>query len=144
MERTGSAKTKIKSTIGKELDDFRRHRFMTACVNDEDLYKKLEPYVHFLREDAWGNPLVYPKGAYSVTTGDERKQSGSHYTPKNLTEAIVRETLEPLVYIGPTEGKERAEWQLNHQPNYSTSRFAIRPWVREPSWFKFADGCLND
>jgi hypothetical protein len=41
-----------------------------------------------------------------------RRSSGSHYTPRSLTELIVRYTLEPLVYIGPTEGWPRNEWKL--------------------------------
>ena len=47
-----------------------------------------------------------------MTAGQDRRDTGSHYTPKLLTEAIVKETLEPLVYEGPSVGKPRAEWQL--------------------------------
>ena len=47
-----------------------------------------------------------------MTAGQDRRDTGSHYTPKLLTEAIVKETLEPLVYKGPSVGKPRAEWQL--------------------------------
>jgi hypothetical protein len=47
-----------------------------------------------------------------VTTGTDRRETGTHYTPKSLTEAIVKETLEPVVYIGPAEGKPRNEWRV--------------------------------
>ena len=47
-----------------------------------------------------------------VTTGADRRETGTHYTPKSLTEAIVKETLEPLVYVGPAEGKPREDWEL--------------------------------
>ena len=47
-----------------------------------------------------------------VTGGSERRQTGTHYTPKSLTEQIVTETLEPLVYVGPAEGKPRDAWKL--------------------------------
>jgi hypothetical protein len=40
-----------------------------------------------------------------VTGGPERRQTGTHYTPKSLTEKIVTETLEPIVYVGPSEGR---------------------------------------
>jgi len=41
-----------------------------------------------------------------------RRASGSHYTPKLLTELLVRHTLDPLAYIGPAEGRPREEWHL--------------------------------
>jgi hypothetical protein len=65
-----------------------------------------------LRTDPWGYPLVYPKGAFIVTTGSDRRETGAHYTPKSLTEAIVVETLTPVAYIGPAEGKPKADWIL--------------------------------
>ena len=39
-------------------------------------------------------------------------RSGTHYTPRSLTEPIVQYTLEPLVYVGPAEGKPKEEWKL--------------------------------
>ncbi len=47
-----------------------------------------------------------------VRTGSDRRETGTHYTPKPLTEAIVTETLEPLVYVGPADGKPREDWKL--------------------------------
>ena len=47
-----------------------------------------------------------------VRTGADRRETGTHYTPKSFTEAIVKETLEPLVYVGPAEGKPREDWEL--------------------------------
>ena len=40
------------------------------------------------------------------------ESSGTHYTPRSLTEPIVQYTLEPLVYVGPAEGKPKGEWKL--------------------------------
>jgi hypothetical protein len=65
-----------------------------------------------VRSDPWGYPLVYPAGAFIVTTGSDRRETGTHYTPKSLTEVIVVETLTPVVYVGPSEGKPRDEWKL--------------------------------
>src|SRR5216110_2624090 len=48
----------------------------------------------------------------SATRGSDRRSTGTHYTPKSLTEPIVQHTLEPLVYIGPAEGQPRDEWEL--------------------------------
>ena len=47
-----------------------------------------------------------------MTAGTDRRSSGTHYTPRILTEPIVEHTLEPLVYIGPAEGWPRDKWLL--------------------------------
>jgi hypothetical protein len=42
-------------------------------------------------------PNTLPKGAMIFQPSDERRRSGSHYTPRSLTEPIVRKTLEPIL-----------------------------------------------
>jgi len=42
-------------------------------------------------------PGVVPKGGMVLQPSDERRRSGSHYTPRSLTEPIVRKTLEPIL-----------------------------------------------
>jgi hypothetical protein len=42
-------------------------------------------------------PNVVPKSAMVFQPSDERRRSGSHYTPRELTEPIVRTTLEPIL-----------------------------------------------
>jgi len=42
-------------------------------------------------------PNVVPAGAMVFQPSDERRRSGSHYTPRSLTEPIVRTTLEPIL-----------------------------------------------
>ena len=46
-----------------------------------------------------------------VTAGPTRRATGTHYTPRSLTEPIVQHTLEPLVYVGPKECKPREQWR---------------------------------
>ncbi|MET2971220.1 Eco57I restriction-modification methylase domain-containing protein [Vibrio harveyi] len=111
-ERTGSSPSRITNDLNKEVTDADIDKLLVACYNDMELCQRIKPYYHFLRFDAWGNPLLYPKGAFMLTTGADRRETGSHYTPKSLTESIVTETLEPVVYTGPAEGKPRKEWQL--------------------------------
>jgi hypothetical protein len=41
-----------------------------------------------------------------------RRQTGTQYTPRSLTESVVEHALAPVVYIGPAEGKPPEEWQL--------------------------------
>lgn len=43
---------------------------------------------------------VAPPGWRYMTTGLSRRQTGAHYTPQELTERIVRVTLEPLTFEG--------------------------------------------
>lgn len=42
-------------------------------------------------------PNVVPRGAMVLQPSDERRRSGSHYTPRSLTEPIVRTTLRPIL-----------------------------------------------
>src|SRR5690606_30419115 len=42
-------------------------------------------------------PRVVPGGAMVLQPSDERRRSGSHYTPRSLTEPLVRTTLEPIL-----------------------------------------------
>lgn len=111
-KRTGSSISRVRNDLGKETKPQQLIGLLTACHNDQALHEQLKKYIHLIRTDSWGRPMVYPQGSFMVTTGDDRRQTGSHYTPSSLTEAIVRKTLEPVVYIGPAEGKPRKEWQL--------------------------------
>jgi hypothetical protein len=111
-ERTGSSESRIRNDLARPVDDALSERLLTACHGDTALRDRIRPFAHLLRSDPWGYPLVHPVGAYVVTTGADRRETGTHYTPKSLTEAIVAETLTPVAYVGPAEGKPRAEWVL--------------------------------
>lgn len=111
-ERTGSSPSRVRNDLNKVVDDISLDKLLTACQADQSLRDRVRPYFHLLRTDRWGYPLVYPKDAFMVRTGGDRRETGTHYTPKSFTETIVKETLEPLVYSGPSEGKQRDEWVL--------------------------------
>jgi hypothetical protein len=42
-------------------------------------------------------PNIVPPGGMVLQPSDERRRSGSHYTPRSLTEPIVRKALEPVL-----------------------------------------------
>ena len=42
-------------------------------------------------------PRIVPPGAMVLQPSDERRKSGSHYTPRSLTEPIVRTTFRPIL-----------------------------------------------
>ncbi len=88
------------------------HTLLIACGNDPLLAKRIKPFAALLREDSFGQLVVIPEGSVYVTSGTDRRSTGTHYTPRSLTEPIVQHTLEPLVYLGPAEGKPKEQWQL--------------------------------
>lgn len=49
------------------------------------------------RIDREVTPYAVPKGALIFQPSDERRKSGSHYTPRALTKPIVKDTLEPVL-----------------------------------------------
>ena len=58
----------------------------------DDLHVVLD---RVLDKDA--TPDIAPPGALVLQPNEERRRSGSHYTPRELTEPIVRHTLAPLL-----------------------------------------------
>lgn len=82
------------------------------CNHDTILYERIRPFVGLVRRDSFDQLVVIREGSRFVTSGNDRRSSGTHYTPRSLTEPIVQHTLEPLVYVGPAEGKPESEWQL--------------------------------
>jgi len=87
-------------------------RLRSACGNDDALYRRLLPFAGLIRDDDFGRPWVIPAGSVYVTAGADRRSSGTHYTPRLLTEPIVEHTLAPLVYTGPAEGWPKEKWRL--------------------------------
>lgn len=112
QERSGSSASRVRNDLAKPVDDTLADRLLAACHGDTNLRNRIKPFAHLVRTDPWGYPLVYPAGAFIVTTGSDRRETGTHYTPKSLTEAIVTETLTPIAYVGPAEGIPREQWVL--------------------------------
>ncbi len=109
IKRGGGA---ICKDLERSVDAVQANRLLTACAGDEGLRDRALPFLNLLRTDPWGYPLIYPEGAFIVTTGSDRRETGAHYTPKSLTETIVDETLKPIVYKGPSQGVPREQWVL--------------------------------
>ena len=62
--------------------------------------------------DAAATPDLVPKGAMILQPSDERRRSGSHYTPRELTEPIVRHALDPVLGWERIGGARTAEGLL--------------------------------
>lgn len=112
LEKTGRSETGLRSALAKKVDEPLYHRVLLACGSDIPLADRIKPFSLLLRTDSWGDPLAYRENSFVVTMGAGRRETGTHYTPKTLTEPIVQHTLEPLVYLGPAEGKPQNEWRL--------------------------------
>lgn len=112
QQRSGSSASRVRNDLARPVDDALADRLLTACHGDTALRDRIKPFGHLVRTDPWGYPLVYPAGAFIVTTGSDRRETGTHYTPKSLTEAIVSETLTPIAYVGPAQGTPRTDWAL--------------------------------
>ncbi len=49
------------------------------------------------RKQSHRTPAIVPAGSLYLQPGEERRKSGSHYTPRSLTGPIVRTTLRPVL-----------------------------------------------
>lgn len=65
---------------------------VAAAKGVEDLHAALLPVI-----DIAATPDLVPRGAMVLQPSEERRRSGSHYTPRALTEPIVRTTLAPVL-----------------------------------------------
>ena len=111
-ERSERSEPAIRNALERHVDDRLAVRLLTVCRGDVALRDRILPLANLLRTDPWGYPLVHHKGAFVVVLGADRRESGTHYTPKSLTEKIVEESLTPVAYRGPAEGEPPQEWEL--------------------------------
>jgi hypothetical protein len=102
-EQTGRDADALKKSlaISPMPKRFSRSDLKAACDGDADLFERVLPFAGLLRTDTFDKPVVITAGSIYVTQGSDRRSTGTHYTPRSLTEPIVQHTLDPLVYIGP-------------------------------------------
>lgn len=113
VEYTGRSETTLQRNLAQGLETPQeRSRLMEACENKQALFERVLPFAGLLRKDTFGHFLLVTPGSIYVTRGSDRRSTGTHYTPRSLTEPLVQHALDPLVYIGPAEGLPREEWQL--------------------------------
>ncbi len=68
------------------------NKAVSAAATIEDLHAALTQVI-----DQAATPDLVPQGAMVLQPSEERRRSGSHYTPRELTEPIVRTTLDPIM-----------------------------------------------
>jgi hypothetical protein len=85
---------------------------LPACGHDPALAARIAPFAALLRADSFGHPVIILTGSLYTGPGSDRRSTGTHYTPRTLTEPIVQHTLDPLVYRGPADGWPQEKWEL--------------------------------
>jgi len=93
---TGKTAGSVKKVIERNPD---RQTLVNFGTDDSELLDLAKPVERFLKPLG----IIRPNGLY-VTSGQDRRSSGAHYTPPTLTEPVVRRTLEHQVYVNE-EGK---------------------------------------
>ena len=111
-EQSNKSPAALKKALSAEILPRMQERLRVACNNDGELYQRVLPFAGLIRLDTLDYPVVIPTGSVYVTQGTNRRETGTHYTPRSLTEPIVQYTLEPLVYQGVAQGKPKSEWVL--------------------------------
>jgi len=111
-EQSNKSPAALKKALSAEILPRMQERLWVACNNDGELYQRVLPFAGLIRLDTLDYPVVIPTGSVYVTQGTNRRETGTHYTPRSLTEPIVQYTLEPLVYEGVAQGKPKSEWVL--------------------------------
>jgi hypothetical protein len=89
-----------------------RKRLLAVTNGDYPLAERLLPFAGLLRSDLRELPVVILPGALYVTESALRRNTGTHYTPRDLAEEVVLHALEPLVYSpGPLQTADKALWK---------------------------------
>lgn len=104
-ERTGRTPAALRRDLGR-AEPPNALALQAVCAGHEGLYVRVARFSHLLREDSAGQPVVIHTGSVYVTQGSDRRSTGTHYTPRALTEEVVKTTLDPLLYNGMSEGAE--------------------------------------
>ena len=112
QEETGRSAKALENVLKNDADTEDFHKIMVACGQDKELAERIIRFRGLLRQDSFERLVVVLPGGIYVGQGSARRSTGTHYTPRSLTEPIVQHTLEPLVYLGPAEGLPKEQWRL--------------------------------
>lgn len=92
------------SKLLKNKERYPDYKVRAVCDNQDTYYSAARPFVGLVREDSQNLPVIFTPGSIYVSEGSERRSTGTHYTPRSLTEPIVRNTLDPLIYRKMADG----------------------------------------
>jgi hypothetical protein len=86
----------LKETAACEVTGKAIEQLKSASSVDE-LLAALRRRISKLYLDQNSNPVTVPAGGIYLQPTEERRRSGSHYTPRSLTQPIVKTTLDPVL-----------------------------------------------
>lgn len=69
-----------------------------SAGNDDELAARVAPFAGLVDDDLRGEPMVFPAGSMVMVRSGNRRNTGTHYTPKKLAEEVVEHTLAPLCF----------------------------------------------
>jgi hypothetical protein len=70
---------------------------LKSAASVDELLAALRRRISKLYLDQNSNPVTVPKDGIYLQPTEERRRSGSHYTPRSLTQPIVKTTLDPVL-----------------------------------------------
>jgi hypothetical protein len=103
----------LSKAFAVEVDAVTISALSQSVGGDEELKKRITPWLGAVRTDLRGQPFVVRAGGLLVAETPSRKNAGAHYTPKSLAEEVVLYALQPLCYSpGPHQTSNESEWKL--------------------------------
>ncbi|MCZ4100812.1 DNA methyltransferase [Streptomyces sp. H39-C1] len=120
VKRAGLTPKQFAAALATEPKGAQIGTLDAACDNDPELAARVRPFYGLLRSDLRDEPVVHPAGTVIVTQVGDRRDSGTHYTPRVLAEEIVLHTLDPLCFSPgspdgiprPADGIQPPEWRV--------------------------------
>jgi hypothetical protein len=86
----------LKENSGYEVSGKAIEQLRSAASGDQ-LLAAIRRRISNLYLDQNSNPITVPAGGIYLQPTEERRRSGSHYTPRSLTQPIVKTTLDPVL-----------------------------------------------
>jgi hypothetical protein len=141
-EKSADRKKYLKEECQRSALTGRQEDALKAAKTVEELAAALDPIVD---ERASPHKRAAPAGTPILQPTDERRESGSHYTPRSLTQPIVAAALEPvLLHLGDTPTPDQILDIKVCDPAMGSGAFLVetcralashltRAWERNPS-----------
>lgn len=114
-DKTGRAPATNKKWMADDAADKAATKFgpsWAATFADAAIEGRARRFAKLIRPDSADGPTAFQPGGVYVADSPHRGATGTHYTPRFLTRAIVEHTLDPLIYTGPELAKTEADWVL--------------------------------
>lgn len=141
-EVSGRTASSVRNELAKPVPDQTLASVLGAVNGDRILAERIKPFANLVRNDAWGEAIIYRAQSFMVASGTDRRETGTHYTPRSHG-ADCQRCLGTHRLLGPVGRTTRRSGSSRLLPNSWTSRFATLQWALEPSSSKRAATWLS-